>query len=82
MRTALMRHLTELTRKDVKFKWRKEEQVAFDKLKAEVANAILITYPDPGNSFTYYPDASQEYACGRLLLTVKQSINQPILSSP
>ena len=45
----------------------KQEQIEFDKLKAAVVNSILITYPDPTKPFTYYPDASQKYACGRLL---------------
>ena len=67
MRAAFMQHLTELTRKDTKFKWDKQKQNKFNKLKAAVANSILVTYPDPTKPFTYYPDASQKYACGGLL---------------
>ena len=67
MRVTLMQHLTELARKDVKLKWGKQEQIAFDKLKAAVATSILITYLDPTKPFTYCLDASQKYACGGLL---------------
>ena len=34
MRAALVQHLTELTRKYTKFKWDKQTQKEFDKLKA------------------------------------------------
>ena len=65
-RAGLMRHLTELTRKDVDFKWGAYEDQAFKSLKAAVANSILTTYPDPNRPFIYFPDASQKYACGGL----------------
>ena len=39
MRAALMQHLTELTRKDTKYKWNKHKQKEFDKLKVAVANS-------------------------------------------
>ena len=53
MCAALVRQLTELTRKDTKFKWDKQKQKEFDKLKASVANSIRITYPDPTKPFIY-----------------------------
>ena len=46
----------------------------FNKLKAAVANSILVTYPDPTKPFTYYPDSSQKYACGRLLCQTQDGV--------
>ena len=40
---------------------------AFNKVKAEIANAILCTYPNPNKRFIIYPDASQPYAMGEML---------------
>ena len=53
MRAALMQHLTELTCKDVKLTWGKQEQLTFNNLKAAVANSVLITYPDPKYQAVY-----------------------------
>ena len=73
-RTEKMRFLTEFTRKDVDFKWGAHEKKAFDKLKASVANSILITYLDPSKPFTYFPDASQKYACGGLVCQMQDGV--------
>jgi hypothetical protein len=56
--------ITRLTRKDVTFVWGEEQQNAFEKLKAVVSEAILLTYPNPNQPFNLYPDASQKYAMG------------------
>ena len=74
MCAALVRQLTELTRKDTKFKWDKQKQKEFDKLKAAVANSIRMTYPDSTKPFIYYPDTSQKYACGGLLCQKQDSV--------
>ena len=62
-----MCNLTELTRKDVDFKWGAYEDQAFKALKAAGANSILTTYPDSNRPFIHFPDASQKYVCGGLL---------------
>ena len=74
MYVALMQYLTELTRKDTKFKWDIQRQKDFNKLKAAVANSILIIYPDPTKPFTYYSDASQKCACGGLLCQKQEGV--------
>ena len=62
-----MAPITHLTKKDVPFIWGEEASQAFDKVKAEIANAILCTYPNPNKQFIIYPDASQKYAMGAML---------------
>ncbi len=71
-RAAIMAPITLLTKDNQPFIWGEEQQQAFDKTKAAVANAILCTYPDPNKPFIIYPDASQKYAMGAMLA---QSIN-------
>jgi hypothetical protein len=57
-RAAICKSITRLTKKDVKFVWGEEQQQAFDKIKAVVSEAILLTYPNPNCPFDIYPDAS------------------------
>ena len=66
-RAEICEPITRLTRKDVKFVWGEEQQKAFEKLKAVVSEAILLTYPNPNRPFDLYPDASQKYAMGAVL---------------
>ena len=62
-----MRLLANLTRDDVPFHFGDKEDAAFKKIKAKVADAILLTYPDPSRTYVVYPDASQKYAMGTIL---------------
>jgi hypothetical protein len=39
--------ITRLTKKDIKFAWEEEQEVAFKPVKEKVAEAIMLTYPDP-----------------------------------
>jgi hypothetical protein len=66
-RAGILAPVTHLTKKDVPFTWGEEANQAFTKIKAEIANAILCTYPDPNKRFIIYPDASQKYAMGAML---------------
>jgi hypothetical protein len=66
-RAEICEPITRLTKKDVKFIWGEEQQRAFDKLKAVVSEAILLTYPNPNRPFDIYPDASSTYAMGAVL---------------
>ena len=68
----IMAPITLLTKDNQPFVWGEEQQQAFDKTKAAVANSILCTYPDPNKPFIIYPDASQKYAMGAMLA---QSVN-------
>lgn len=58
--------LNVLTRKYVRFHWGKEEQTAFDKLKYELCNSIVLSYPDFSQSFILDCDSSN-YAVGAVL---------------
>jgi hypothetical protein len=66
-RAGILAPITNLTKKDVPFIWGEKEQEAFDKVKAEISNAILCIYPNPNKRFIVYPDASQKYAMGAML---------------
>ena len=62
-----MQPLANLTRDDIPFHFGDKEDAAFKKIKAKVADAILLTYPDPSRPYVVYPDASQKYAMGVIL---------------
>jgi hypothetical protein len=66
-RAGILAPITHLTKKDVPFVWEEEAVQAFIKAKAEIANAILCTYPNPNKRFIIHPDASQKYAMGAML---------------
>eukprot|EP00804_Cyclotella_cryptica_P005306 CCRYP_015788-RA/>CCRYP_015788-RA protein AED:0.17 eAED:0.18 QI:0/0/0/1/1/1/2/0/513 len=61
-RAGILAPITNITKKDIPFTWREQEKEAFDKVKADISNAILCTYPNPNKPFIVYPDASQKYA--------------------
>jgi hypothetical protein len=64
---ALMEPITRLTKKDVKFAW-EEQETAFKLIKEKVAEAIMLTYPDPAKTFHVYPDTSSKFAMGAVLV--------------
>ena len=43
--------LTDLTKKDVKFQWDVEQQMAFEKLKEITTSDIVMKHPEPGKPF-------------------------------
>lgn len=77
-RAEIMAPITNLTKDNVPFIWGEEEESAFEKTKAAVANAILCTYPDPNKQFIIYSDASQKYAMGGLLCQVHDGVEQVV----
>lgn len=50
--------LTQLTRKDAKWKWGDEEQRAFDSIKNSLISQPILRYPDFGRDFLVHTDAS------------------------
>ena len=50
-RASILAPITELTKKDVKSKWTKEQDDCFNKCKAMISKRILMTYPDPNDPF-------------------------------
>ncbi len=67
-RAAICEPITRLTCKNVKFSWGEEQTQAFNKVKAIVAESIMLTYPNPNRPFDLYPDASSTYAMGAILV--------------
>ena len=74
-RAAIMQPLTNLTKKDTRFEWTEKQQLAFDTIKAKVAESIMLTYPDPSKPFDVYPDANNDHAMGAMLLQDGKTIS-------
>ena len=77
-RAAIMQPLTNLTKKNQTWTWKQEQQQAFEKILAAVANSILCIYPNPNKPFTLYPGASQLYAFGAVLTQRSGKNNEEI----
>ena len=58
-RSHLLAPLTNLTSKNVKFKWTDEHQKAFDEIKTVIAQETMLTYPDFNKAFHLHTDASK-----------------------
>ena len=69
--------LTKLLRKDVKFKWEKEEESAFQDLKSRLTKAPIPTYPDYSKEFFLACDAS-DVGIGAVLLQKGKERLMPI----
>ncbi|MCP4243484.1 MAG: DDE-type integrase/transposase/recombinase, partial [bacterium] len=52
--------LTRLLKKDTPYTWTKPQQQAFDRIKHRLTSAPLLVYPDLGQPFTLFTDASDE----------------------
>jgi transposase InsO family protein len=70
--------LLALTRKNARFHWSCECQVAFEKLKRALVSKRVMAYPDPHRPYKLYTDACN-YAIGGILVQVDQNgIERPI----
>ena len=67
-RAAILAPITQLTKKNVPWTWKEEQEKAFDEIKVQVSKAMLLVYPDPNRKFILYPDASQKLALGVMLM--------------
>ena len=67
-RAEICKPITRLTKKEVKFVWGEEQEAAMQKIKAKIAEAIMLQYPNPNRPFDIYPDASSKYAIGAMLM--------------
>ena len=69
--------LTELTKKDVRWKWSDECENAYRRLIEEVTNAPVLVYPDYGKKFYVTTDASGE-GIGAVLSQIHEGRHRPI----
>ena len=58
-RSHLLAPLTNLTSKNVKFKWTEEHQKAFDEIRTVIAQETMLVYPDFNKPFHVRTDASK-----------------------
>ncbi|GJZ32402.1 reverse transcriptase domain-containing protein [Tanacetum coccineum] len=52
--------ITSLTQKDKKYDWSEEQEGAFQTLKDNLCNALILTLPDKADDFVVYYDASNQ----------------------
>ena len=57
-RSHILRPLSRLVSKSVKFEWTKKEQKAFEDAKRMVQKETMLAYPKFGETFHVYADAS------------------------
>ena len=58
----IAKSLKVLSSRDAKFQWGAPEQMAFERLKALLVEAPVLTYPDPSQQYILDTDASNEAA--------------------
>lgn len=71
------RHITKLTKKNVKFHWTAECEMAFQYLKTSLLDPKILKYPDFKKRFCVTTDASK-FACGAILSQEYEGIQLPI----
>ena len=70
--------LYELTKNNVHYKWEKEHQIAFNRLKAHLSSDAIMAYPDVNKPYKLYTDAS-DFAIGAILTQEDQNgLERPI----
>ena len=60
------RHLTKLTRRNVKFEWSQNCQTGFEYLKTSLTIDKIPKYPDPSKRYVIFTDASDQAAAAVL----------------
>ncbi len=66
-RAQICESITRLPKKDVTFIWDEEQKQAFQRVKAAIAESIMLEYPNPNKPFDLYPDASSTHAMRAIL---------------
>ena len=70
--------ITKLTSEKIKFNWTVECERAWDKLKIELLNCVVLKFPDPQKPYKLYTDAS-EYSLGAILVQADDdNIDRPV----
>ena len=73
----IAKHLTFLTRQQVKFDWTLEHHATFLHLKEAIVQAPILHYPNPEKKYTVYMDASDD-TCGAQLSQVHIGSEFPV----
>jgi ribonuclease HI len=71
--------ISELLKKETKFKWSDECQQAFEKIKEEFQKANTLAFPDPDKAYLLYTDAS-DHAIGATLNQLDDHGNLALLA--
>ncbi|GKA74304.1 putative reverse transcriptase domain-containing protein, partial [Tanacetum coccineum] len=58
--SKIAKSLTELTRKNKKYIWGKDQETAFQLLKQKLCEALILALPDGNDNFVVYCDASHQ----------------------
>ena len=69
--------LSHLTKKDVKFQWTSDCQIAMEKLKLALCRAPVLAYPQPGGGYTLDCDAS-DVGIGAVLSQTQAGVEKVI----
>jgi len=76
--TKVALSMNRLTRKDEKWKWREEEQAAFEQLKAVFTTRPVLATPDLDREFRVKADASNFATGGVLSVKCEDNLWQPV----
>jgi len=74
---VIARPLNDLTRKDVLWKWKEEQQKAFETLKSTITSAPVLSFPDHNKPKMVETDASK-YAYGAVLSQLEDDTWKPL----
>ncbi|GJV50345.1 putative reverse transcriptase domain-containing protein [Tanacetum coccineum] len=69
--SKIAKPMTELTQKDRKFDWGKEQETAFQLLKQKLCAAPILALPEGSDDFVVYCDASIKGLCAVLIQRMK-----------
>ena len=75
---AIAAPLYQLTRKDAKFKWEKEEEKAFRKIQDSISNDKTMALFDPSRPITLHTEASYNQGLSAALLQKTDKGIQPV----
>ncbi|PWA90032.1 reverse transcriptase domain-containing protein [Artemisia annua] len=78
--SKIAKPLTELTQKNRKFIWEKDQEIAFQLLKRKLCEAPILALPEGNNDFVVYCDASRRGLGAVLMQRDKHILNQKELN--
>ncbi|GJU10652.1 putative reverse transcriptase domain-containing protein [Tanacetum coccineum] len=78
---AIAKSLTELTQKNKKYIWGKDQETAFQLLKQKLCEASILTLPEGNDDFVVYCDASRQGLGAVLMQREKHILDQKELNT-